>query len=76
MKKPYVEIVWNDAHDVGAGEWLDTTNLTEGMVVTSVGILVKKTRTNYIITHSLTEDDQARGTFNIPKGMVISIRTL
>ena len=72
----YVEIIWDDAHDAHSGEWVPKKGTAVGMKVTTVGLLVKKTRTYYVVSHTQTEDGDVRGTFNIPISGVRSIRTL
>lgn len=72
----YVEILWDDAHDAHAGEWVGKDSAEVGMAVTTVGILIKKTRGFFVVSHTQTEDGAVRGTFNIPITGVRSIRTL
>lgn len=72
----YVEIVWNDAHDAHSGEWVPSKNTDVGMTVTTVGILLRKSRGFYVVSHTKTEDGDVRGTFNIPTSCVKSIRTI
>lgn len=72
----YVEIVWDDAHDAHSGEWVPKGKTAVGMSITTVGILVKKTRTYYVVSHSQTEEGDVRGTFNIPISGVKTVRKL
>ena len=76
MKARPVAIIWDDAHHVGADLWLDPTDLEPGVRVTTVGLLVKKTRTHYVIAHSLDDSGNITGTFAVPRVCVHKIHHL
>lgn len=77
MEPRIVRIVWNDAHDAYENEWTHVDDVVEtGMVVTTVGILAKKTAQYYIVTSTMTQDGHIRGAICIPKTTVLSIDDL
>ena len=76
MKARPVAIIWDDAHHIGADLWLDPTDVEPGVRVTTVGLLVKRTRTHYVIAHSLDGSGNITGTFAIPRCTVHKIHRL
>lgn len=76
MNHPYplVEIQWDDAcSDAG---WQEFKKIKfEQQVVTTVGFLIAENKSHIIIGHTYSDDDYV-GWFQIPKGMIISRKTL
>lgn len=71
-----VRIRWTDACVHGTGEWLDPTTIDPGCEIVTVGLLVAKTKTHYVVTHSVAESGDVRGAFSIPRVNVIACRRL
>ena len=76
MNYPYslVEIVWDDAcSDAG---WQTTKHIKfEPQIVVTVGFLIAENKSYLILAHTYSEDDFV-GWFQIPKGMIVSRKTL
>lgn len=73
---PYdiVEIIWDDAEAHEAGWQAPPETLTPALCMT-VGFLVKESKRHLIISHT-TDGEQINGRFQIPKGMIKSIKVL
>lgn len=67
---------WTDAHDIGAGEWLNPKDIRAGCEIVTVGLLVRKTKRHYIVTHSIADGSDCRGAFAIPRQNVVEYRRL
>lgn len=67
---------WTDAHDIGAGEWVTPKDIRAGCEIVTVGLLIARTRTHYVITHSIADGGDARGAFAIPRQNVVEYRRL
>ena len=76
LKARPVAIIWDDAHHIGADLWLNPADVAPGVRVTTVGLLVSKTRTHYVIAHSLDDSGNITGTFAVPKSTVHKIHPL
>ena len=76
MNHPYalVEIVWDDAcSDAG---WQSAKNIKfEPQIVVTVAFLIAETKKYVQLGHTYSGDDYV-GWFQIPKGMIISRKTL
>lgn len=76
MNHPYalVELVWDDAcSDAG---WQTTKQIKfEPQKVVTVGLLIAENKDYIIIAHTYSADDYV-GWFQIPKGMILSRKTL
>lgn len=76
MNHPYalVELVWDDAcSDAG---WQTTKQIKfEPQKVVTVGLLIAENKDYLIIAHTYSADDYV-GWFQIPKGMILSRKTL
>lgn len=75
-----VKIVWDDAHDYASGKWVDKKEAQGkaaiGVKVTTVGLLLKEGKKYYTIAHTVTQENDVRGVFNIPRSTVRSIKIL
>lgn len=78
MKHPAVEVVWDDAK-TSVGGWITLAEALEfgssPHLVRSVGILLKRTRREIVVSGSLHEGMVGELT-RIPAGMVRRVRTL
>ena len=76
MNHPYslVEIVWDDAcSDAG---WQSAKSVKfEPQIVVTVGFLISENKNYVIVGHTYSADDYV-GWFQIPKGMILSRKTL
>lgn len=70
-----MKIEWGDAADDGR-TWVKEDDLTGLVNVTTVGMLVKKTKDMIIIAHSKCEYGDLGGVFYIPRGCCKSIEYL
>ena len=77
MKRRAVLILWRDAADHSPGEWCELPKKPRVMI-TTVGILVRKDRENLLIAQSFDDNDEPlyRGVFSIPRSNVVEMRTL
>ena len=75
MKLKIVKVIWDDAADDGRS-WVKIGSFRGTVNVTSIGILIKKTKDTVIIARSMCEDGEACGVFYIPRGCVKSIEYL
>lgn len=77
MKRKAVLIVWRDAADHSPGEWCALPKHPK-VNITTVGILVRKTRDHLLLCQSFDDNDDPlfRGVFSIPRSNVIDMREL
>ena len=77
MKRKAVMIVWRDAADHSPGEWALLPKHPK-VNITTVGILVRKTRDHLLLAQSFDDNDDPlyRGVFSIPRSNVIELREL
>ena len=75
MKAKVVKIRWVDAQS-DAKTWNSPRDLIGLCKITTIGILVKKTKEYVCIAHSRAEDGDWCGMFYIPKGCITSIEYL
>lgn len=77
MKRRAVLVVWRDTADHSPGEWSRLPK-SDGAKITTVGILVRKTRDTLLIAQSFDDNDDPlyRGVFSIPRANVLELRTL
>ena len=69
----FTRILWNDAHDISPGEWIDTSPTDIGVTVETVGIIITETDDYILITHSIMRHNRSpRGAFAIPKVCIVS----
>ena len=76
VKARPVAIIWSDAAHIGAGQWLETPLGDTSIEITTVGLLVRKTKTHLVIAHSLDEDGNVTGVFSIPRSAVRKVHPL
>ena len=73
-----VEIVWEDA--AAEAEWKTEEEDTEEDLCTTVGFLVKETKTAYYVSHTISTDNEGTLHWNsrirIPRGMVRTYKVL
>lgn len=63
-----VRVKWRDAHDIGAGEWLDPIKKKQiGCVIDTIGFVIYEDDDHLVITHSYQNSVSPRGAFAIPK---------
>ena len=72
---PLVEIIWDDASS-DAGWHTRALVKFEKQIVVTVGFLVAENKEYVIIGHTYTLPDDYLGWFQIPKGMILSRKTL
>lgn len=77
MKRRAVLVVWRDAADHSPGEWCALPK-KDGAKITTVGILVRKTKDTLLIAQSFDDNDEPlyRGVFSIPRANVLELHTL
>ena len=77
MKRKAVLIIWRDAADHSPGEWSELPKHPK-VNITTVGILVRKTRDHLLLCQSFDDNDDPlyRGVFSIPRTNVIEMREL
>lgn len=66
-KYPLVEVLWDDA-EVDSG-WVETPDKLEPSIATTVGFLVKETKSHILVASSY-DDARINGTIQIPKKMI------
>lgn len=76
----YVEIVWKDAHDFQASQWMEQSEAVSsdavGVIVVTVGRLLQTSMGYHTVCTTTTEEGQVRGVFNIPESGVVSFKYL
>ena len=77
MKRKAVLVIWRDAADHSPGEWTSLPKRPR-VLITTVGILVRKDRENLLLAQSFDDNDDPlyRGVFSIPRSNVVEMRTL
>ena len=75
MRKKVVKITWDDAAS-DTTRWVQPNDLVGTLEITTVGVLIKKTRDYLCIAHSVAEDGVMCGVFFIPRGCIKSIEYL
>ena len=75
MKMKTAKIIWHDACDHGKA-WVKQDELSGLVSITTVGMLINKTKDMLTIAHSICEDGDLSGVFYIPRGCVKSIEYL
>ena len=69
--QPIHRIQWRDAHDVGAGTWVDPTAQSfTSMAITSIGWIVHEDNDVVVLASTLAEGGEVRGAFVIPKSAI------
>ena len=72
---PFIEVVWDDAAS-NSSTWVTIAEVTGPEQVITRGWLVKETDTVLAIANVEIEEDTVGNTMTIPKGMIVSRRTL
>lgn len=77
MNHPYplIEVIWDDASSDSGWHTRSQVKFEKQIVVT-IGFLVAENKDYIIIGHTYTLPEDYLGWFQIPKGMIISRKTL
>lgn len=78
MKRRAIYVRWSDACTIGSGDWQTAIPTDSSVIVTTVGVLVRKTKTHLIVTQSFDSNRQPlfMNLFSIPRANVIECRDL
>ena len=69
---PLVQIIWEDISAPAQG-WLETIDVVEPMMISSVGYLVHETDRHYVLGMDLSNDKQHNQRAQIPKSVVVKV---
>jgi hypothetical protein len=76
LRHDLIQVVWDDAGEVGAGWVQDHEIQPKAMIAISVGFLIAKTKTHLVIASTVGEHQANTAQFQIPRKMVKTIYTL
>lgn len=72
--RPFVAVLWNDAHAMATGEWTqDEVNATGAYQFTTYGLLARSDAEIVAVASEEGEDGKLRGVTFIPRGMVVEM---
>lgn len=75
--RPFVAVLWNDAHAMAQGEFTeDEINATGAYQFTTYGLLVRDDDRIVAVASEEGEDGRLRGVTFIPRGMVVEMTEL
>ena len=77
-RRPVVLVRWSDACSLDAGEWNPPARGDTGVLIDTVGFLVRKTRTHLVVAQSSDSNPEPLllNQFSIPRVNVVRFRVL
>lgn len=73
MKRRPVAVRWHDAAHIQPGEWCTALPDDTAVLVTTVGVLVRKSKTHLVVAQSVDDSGNLTGVFSIPRTNVVQM---
>lgn len=71
-----VHVRWRDAHHIAPGGWINLDDIRPGVLVSSVGIQVRRTKRWLVLAESVDDQGNATGVFAIPRAVIDSVQVV